>query len=59
MFFHPGIYPGQEQPINTIAQMDILAVTSTLNSEVAYALTKNIYENLDYLEDVSIRHVGA
>jgi len=44
-----GTYPGQERPINTIAQMNVLAVTSTLNSEVVYALTKTLYENLDYL----------
>jgi TRAP transporter TAXI family solute receptor len=48
----PGTYPGQEQPINTIAQMNVLAVTSTLNSEVVYALTKTLYENLDYLARV-------
>ncbi len=48
----PGTYPGQERPITTMAQMDILAVTSTLNSEVVYALTKTLYENLDYLARV-------
>jgi TRAP transporter TAXI family solute receptor len=48
----PATYPGQERPINTVAQMDILAVTSTLNSEVVYALTKTLYENLDYLARV-------
>ena len=37
----PGTYPGQEQPINTIAQMNVLAVTSTLNSEVVYALNQD------------------
>ena len=48
----PGTYPGQERPINTMAQMDVLAVTSTLNSEVVYDLTKTLYENLDYLARV-------
>ncbi len=48
----PGTYPGQERPINTMAQMNVLAVTSTLNSEVVYALTKTLYENLDYLARV-------
>jgi TRAP transporter TAXI family solute receptor len=48
----PGTYPGQQRPINTIAQMNVLAVTSTLNSEVVYDLTKTLYENLDYLARV-------
>ena len=48
----PETYPGQERPINTMAQMNVLAVTSTLNSEVVYDLTKTLYENLDYLARV-------
>ena len=48
----PGTYPGQDKPVNTIAQMNTLAVTATLNSEVVYELTKTLYENLDYLARV-------
>jgi len=45
-------YPGQEKPIHTIAQPCILAVTDTLDAEVVYALTRSLYENLDYLARV-------
>lgn len=44
-----GSYLGQEKPVNTLAHINILAVTASLNPEVVYALTKTFYENLDYL----------
>jgi hypothetical protein len=44
-----GTYPGQDRPVNTVGQMNLLAVTASLNPQVVYALTKAFYENLDYL----------
>ncbi len=48
----PGTYPGQETQVNTAGHMSMLAVTSTLNSEVVYALTRTLFANLDYLARV-------
>lgn len=45
----PGTYPGQDQPVNSIGQMNVLATSSSLDPQVVYALTKTLYENLDYL----------
>jgi uncharacterized protein len=42
-------YPGQGKAVNTVGQMNLLAVTASLNPQVVYALTKTFYENLDYL----------
>lgn len=47
-----GTYPGQSEDVNTIGQMNVLAVASSLNSEVVYALTKSLFENLEYLAKV-------
>jgi hypothetical protein len=44
-----GTYPGQGKPVQTVGQMNLLAVTASLNQQVVYALTKTLYENLDYL----------
>ncbi len=48
----PGSYPGQDTQVNTAGHTSMLAVTSTLNSEVVYALTRTLYENLGYLARV-------
>ncbi|MBI4965399.1 MAG: TAXI family TRAP transporter solute-binding subunit [Desulfomonile tiedjei] len=47
-----GTYPGQSEDVNTIGQMNLLAVASSVNSEVVYALTKSLFENLEYLAKV-------
>jgi uncharacterized protein len=47
-----GTYPGQDKPIQTVAQTTVLATTSSLDPDVVYSLTKTIYENLDYLARV-------
>jgi len=44
-----GTYPGQDQSVNSIGQMNVLATSSSLDPQVVYALTKTLYENLDYL----------
>lgn len=48
----PGTYVGQGNPVNTVGQMNVLAVTASLDEDVVYALTKTLYENLDYLAKV-------
>jgi TRAP transporter TAXI family solute receptor len=45
----PGTYRGQKRPIRTVGQMNHLAVTASLDDQVVYALTKILFENLDYL----------
>lgn len=47
-----GTYPGLDQDINTIAQPNFLAVTPSLDEETVYQITKNIYENLDFLVNI-------
>ncbi len=45
-------YPGQEVDINTISQPNFLAVHPDLDEETVYQITKNIYENLDFLVNI-------
>ena len=47
-----GTYPGQTEDINTIAQPNFLATTSSLPEENVYLITKAIYENLDFLKAI-------
>ena len=48
----PNTYPGQSDPIQTIAQPNFLACRSDLPTEVVYRITKTIYENLPYLRNI-------
>ncbi len=43
-------YPGQNAPIETIAQPNFLAVAEDVDEEVVYAITKAIFENLPFLK---------
>ena len=43
-------YPGQDAPIETIAQPNFLAVHADVDEDVVYAITKAIFENLPFLE---------
>lgn len=45
-------YPGQLQPINTIAQPNFLAVRADVSEEDVYQLTKTVYENLGFLNGI-------
>lgn len=45
-------YIGQEEIVNTIAQPNWLAIKNDIDEDVVYALTKAIFENLDYLVSV-------
>jgi len=45
-------YPGQAEPVNTIAQPNYLGVREDIPADIIYLLTKTIFENLDYLHGV-------
>lgn len=47
-----GTYPGQDKDWNTIAQPNFLAVHADVDEEFVYLLTKNIYENLPFLQAI-------
>ncbi len=44
-----GTYPGQNRTLRTVGRRILLAVTSSLDNQVVHALTKTLFENLDYL----------
>ena len=45
-------YPGQNKDINSIAQPNFLAVHPDIDENVVYQITKNIYENLPFLQNI-------
>ena len=45
-------YPGQNEPVQTIAQPNFLAVNDSVDEEHVYLLTKTIYENLPFLQAI-------
>ena len=47
-----GTYPGQKDPINTVAQPNFLACRPDLSEETVYLITKTIYENLPFLHNI-------
>jgi TRAP transporter TAXI family solute receptor len=47
-----GTYPGQASSIRTIAQPNFLACGADLPDDVVYKITRTIYENLDYLQNI-------
>jgi hypothetical protein len=47
-----GTYPGQDEPIETIAQPNFLAVDESVDEEAVYLITKAIYENLGFLQNI-------
>lgn len=48
----PNTYPGQETPVNTIAQPNFLACRADLPEDTVYQITRTIYENLPYLQNI-------
>jgi TRAP transporter TAXI family solute receptor len=48
----PDTYPGQKKPINTIAQPNILVASTQMTEEEVYKITKTIYENLPFLNNI-------
>ncbi len=47
-----GTYPGQKQDIQTISQPNFLAVRPDVSDETVYLITKTIYENLGFLNNI-------
>lgn len=47
-----GTYTGIDKEIQTIAQPNFLAVSSQLDEELVYKLTKTIYENIDKVHQI-------
>jgi len=59
-------YPNQNDDIRTIALSTLLVVRTDIDDDVVYAITKSIFENLDYLKrvdpsmaDLSLEHALA
>ena len=48
----PDSYPGQSKPINTVSQPNFLAVNADVDEEAVYLITKAIYENLGFLNNI-------
>ncbi|NNG05697.1 MAG: TAXI family TRAP transporter solute-binding subunit [Inquilinus sp.] len=47
-----GTYPGQAEDVRTIAQPNILAVDAGVDEDAVYQITKTIYENLSFLNNI-------
>ena len=47
-----GTYPGQKEDIQTISQPNFLAVHPDVSEETVYLITKTIYENLPFLNNI-------
>ncbi|MEX2632378.1 MAG: TAXI family TRAP transporter solute-binding subunit [Tistlia sp.] len=47
-----GTYPGLEEDTDTIAQPNFLATTASVPEEEVYKITKTIYENLGFLQNI-------
>jgi TRAP transporter TAXI family solute receptor len=48
----PGTYPGQETPIQTISQSNLLIVHEDIDETQIYKIVKNLYEQLPFLRQV-------
>ena len=47
-----GAYPGLAKPVSTIAQPNFLAVNADVDEDAVYEITKAIYENLAFLNNI-------
>ncbi len=47
-----GAYPGMGKPVTTIAQPNFLAVHADVDEDAVYQITKAIYENLAFLNNI-------
>jgi len=47
-----GTYPGQDEPVVTIAQPNFLAVRDDIPADDVYLITKSMYENLPFLQNI-------
>ncbi len=51
-------YPGQTDDVRTMAQPNFLACRADLPDEIVYQLTRTLYENLSYLQNIHKATVG-
>jgi uncharacterized protein len=47
-----GTYPGQDEPVTTVAQPNFLAVREDIPADDVYLITKTVYENLPFLQNI-------
>lgn len=47
-----GTYPGQSKPIETMAQPNFLAVHKDVPEDVVYEITRAVYDNLPFLNNI-------
>lgn len=47
-----GTYPGQKKDIQTISQPNFLAVRPDVSADTVYLITKTIYQNLPFLNNI-------
>lgn len=47
-----GTYPGQNEPVQTVAQPNLLVSTVDVPEDVVYEITKAMFENLPFLQSV-------
>jgi len=48
----PGTYPGQDKPVRTISQSNLLIVHEDVGEDQIYKIVKNMYDNLPFLRQV-------
>ncbi|MGD9345179.1 MAG: TAXI family TRAP transporter solute-binding subunit [Candidatus Aminicenantes bacterium] len=48
----PGTYPGQDKPVRTISQSNLLIVHEDVGEDPVYKIVKNTYDNLPFLGQV-------
>jgi TRAP transporter TAXI family solute receptor len=48
----PNTYPGQSKPINTVGQPNYLAVRADVDEDAVYLITKTMWENLPFLNNI-------
>lgn len=51
-----GTYPGQDEPVQTISTPNVIIVNESMDEELAYQLTKLMY---DYVDDLIAVHPAA
>ncbi len=47
-----GTYPGQDKPIQTVSQSNLLVVHEDVGEDQIYKIVKNMYDNLSFLHQV-------
>ncbi len=47
-----GTYPGQDEPVRSIAQPNFLATRKDVSEDAVYEITKALYENLGFLRGI-------